>query len=528
MDVEYRPGVRAIAGHLPRGFTISVTDPYGNTHTTVAGSKLEHGPGGFEILAWVDGPHAIEFLDQRFQVEIANNFAFLSFEKSEVQLPGKARLVTPWMDEADAQAWLAHFFQEEAYRELFTLEIRDWIMTVERQAGPSSIAGILPEAGIEITVVGPQGERYEATSGTEPAFGLGGFEIRVHNDGLHTINFLEHSFQVEVRGDFVLLTFEQAEEPEEPPTRKARLLTPWMDEPNAQAWLDHFSAPGYESLFILEREGGLPPATKRWTMDVEHRPGVRAIAGRLPRSNITMTVTDPFGNVHTVKSGSKVEYGPGGFEILAWADGPHIIEFLDQTFQVEIQGNFALVTFEESEVQLPGKARLVTLWMNEADAEAWLAHFAQHEAYRELFTLEKEDEPAPIKVWVMSIEHQPGLRSVAGTLPRTGITIGIVGPEDTGYGTQSGSQPLLGTGGFEVFLDTDGVHTISFLNQTFQVRVTGDRALLTFEERWEKPPTQVRLVTGWAAEETAEEWLARFAEEPAYQQLLTMEEGPST
>jgi hypothetical protein len=69
MKLEYRPGPEMIAGSLPRrGIRIVVADPWGNATSVMSGSKTEHGPAGFEVLA----PHAVLYtltcLGETFQV----------------------------------------------------------------------------------------------------------------------------------------------------------------------------------------------------------------------------------------------------------------------------------------------------------------------------------------------------------------------------------------------------------------------------------------------------------------------------
>jgi hypothetical protein len=91
-----------------------------------------------------------------------------------------------------------------------------------------------------------------------------------------------------------------------------------------------------------------PPATG-WQMKVRGRPGPRVIAGSLPRVGIQVTVTDPWGNASSVTSGSKPEYGTGGFEVLALHPATYTLTFLDQTVVVQTQDGSTIVTFTEVE-----------------------------------------------------------------------------------------------------------------------------------------------------------------------------------
>ena len=60
--VTYLPGARVIAGNTGQiGQEIAITDPWNNTAWVTSGDKLEHGIGGFEVLAPSPGkPYRID------------------------------------------------------------------------------------------------------------------------------------------------------------------------------------------------------------------------------------------------------------------------------------------------------------------------------------------------------------------------------------------------------------------------------------------------------------------------------------
>jgi hypothetical protein len=89
------------------------------------------------------------------------------------------------------------------------------------------------------------------------------------------------------------------------------------------------------------------PATG-WQMDVEHRDGAPIIAGSLPRAGIELNIADPWGNVNRVVSGSKPEYGEGGFEVLAPHAVSYTVTFLDEAFKIKTQGRAVILTFTEA------------------------------------------------------------------------------------------------------------------------------------------------------------------------------------
>ncbi len=127
-------------------------------------------------------------------------------------------------------------------------------------------------------------------------------------------------------------------------------------------------------------------------MAVERQPrsdGIRAIAGAFPRAGIRLDVSDPWGNIVSVTSGSKTEYGPGGFEVPAWADATYTLRFLDQVFKVELGQEIVVLTFTEAaEVdQEEDSTRLVTEWMNEDRVQELMQGLRR---YGELFSMERQ------------------------------------------------------------------------------------------------------------------------------------------
>ena len=134
----------------------------------------------------------------------------------------------------------------------------------------------------------------------------------------------------------------------------------------------------------------------QWQMSVERQPrsdGVRAIAGSFPRAGIKVDISDTWGNSVAVLSGSKGEYGPGGFEVPVWADAVFTLRFLDESFQVEVQHEVLILTFSEKTspgddgAGMQGQSRLVTDWMQPAVAERLFAGLNRYEG---LFALQRQ------------------------------------------------------------------------------------------------------------------------------------------
>ncbi|MDH4207624.1 MAG: hypothetical protein OEV76_01985, partial [Anaerolineae bacterium] len=135
---------------------------------------------------------------------------------------------------------------------------------------------------------------------------------------------------------------------------------------------------------------------QQWQAQVERRPrsdGVRAIAGSLPRQGIRLDVVDAWGNSVTVLSGSKPEYGQGGFEVPVWADARYTVRFLDEAFQIQVSREVVVMTFSEKAPQEEdgevneSQSRLITDWMEPQTAEGLFSDLSR---YQGLFAMERQ------------------------------------------------------------------------------------------------------------------------------------------
>lgn len=124
---------------------------------------------------------------------------------------------------------------------------------------------------------------------------------------------------------------------------------------------------------------------------MERRAGPRLIAGTFPRPGIQITATDPWGNGFSTVSGSKPEYGPGGFEILIFHDATYVLQFLGETFEVEVRGDRVHLTFEEIEQVEEVLLRVVSQWMEEDKVEELLESLPREPIYQDHFQIEYED-----------------------------------------------------------------------------------------------------------------------------------------
>jgi hypothetical protein len=96
----------------------------------------------------------------------------------------------------------------------------------------------------------------------------------------------------------------------------------------------------------------------------------------------------------------------------------------------------------------------------------------------------------PTISWEMKTTYRPGPLVIAGALPRPGIELTITDPWGNANTVVSGSKPEHGEGGFEVLAPHGGVHTVTFLDQSFRVRARKRTTIVTFTESFEavEPP----------------------------------------
>lgn len=76
--------------------------------------------------------------------------------------------------------------------------------------------------------------------------------------------------------------------------------------------------------------------------------GMSLLVGDIGVKGERITITRPDGRREQLTSGSKAEYGIGGFELYAQQPGVYRVEFLDQTFELQLTGQFTKVIFEHS------------------------------------------------------------------------------------------------------------------------------------------------------------------------------------
>ncbi len=253
----------------------------------------------------------------------------------------------------------------------------------------------------------------------------------------------------------------------------------------------------------------LLPSTFGWQVNVRRQAGLRLLIGSLPQSGVAVSITDPWGHAVTVLSGSKPEYGVGGFETPIWAVGQYSIRFLNQEFKIDMHDETVFVTFSEG-ASSQADSRLVTGWQALSAAEALLQQLQQIVEFASWFSLEQQavvGDESSSTAWEMTVSRQPGLRLIIGRLPTAGVPVTITDPWGNKINVISGSKPEYGPGAFETPVWRDAAFTIAFAGQTFTVTVGNDTVFVTFQAIGQ---AQGRVVSGWLTAPTATERLNRL------------------
>lgn len=87
--------------------------------------------------------------------------------------------------------------------------------------------------------------------------------------------------------------------------------------------------------------------TSRWTYTLTTGPGLPLLVADIGVKNERVVVIKPDGAVDQLISGSKPEHGPGGFETYANLPGTYKIQFMDQNFEISLDGQFTKIIFNQ-------------------------------------------------------------------------------------------------------------------------------------------------------------------------------------
>ncbi len=288
---------------------------------------------------------------------------------------------------------------------------------------------------------------------------------------------------------------------------------------------------------------GAPKPTD-WQLRIERFPGYSIIVGNLAdRPGVQITVTRPDGSTQTTVSGSKPEFGAGGFEASVTRPGAYTLNFLDQQFTVQMDGKTTAklhFTTDDQPVAPPAQSaiggtlkdqfgnpvagRSVRLDSPEGAQSTLTAQDGRFifenlpagtwrlsvpdSTISQTITLDGREAKIvdlTLRVavasgnWQVEVQPWPGnLPLMVGDIGEAQIPITVTAPSGAQNVVISGAKLEYGLGGFEAYAPETGIYTLQFQDKTFSIPMEGKMVYLTFhqgEAEAPAPEPQARLVS---------------------------------
>ncbi len=143
-------------------------------------------------------------------------------------------------------------------------------------------------------------------------------------------------------------------------------------------------------------------------VDIVRGSGLPLIVGDWGKPDVPVLVTPPRGGQFKVYTGTKLEFGPGGFETYAGDPGVYILEIEGHRFEIPMAGQFTRLTFRRGAATTPptgtvppekpkvltpaeAQARLLSRPMPRSQAEALLQRLQSDPATRDRFQIQPVD-----------------------------------------------------------------------------------------------------------------------------------------
>lgn len=297
------------------------------------------------------------------------------------------------------------------------------VVDVVRGPGLPLLVGDWGKSKVPIRITMPNGQVVALLSGSKPEYGSGGFELYAQQAGTYVVQIERYRFEVPMSGQFTRLSFRQAS----PAAGMIEgTLLDHLNRPAANRRIDltgaatalnvttdtqgyfafaNLSAGSYtvvvadsqvsqavpttgQDRVSLILQLPAPPASE-WQVDLEQGKGLPLLVGDIGVGNAVITITSPGGRRVQVNSGSKPEWGLGGFEIYATELGNYTVEFFGQRFIIPVQGQFTKALFRKEGDATEQQVRLVSMLLPRSQAEAILQSDLEVDAdTRGLFTIQ--------------------------------------------------------------------------------------------------------------------------------------------
>jgi hypothetical protein len=263
------------------------------------------------------------------------------------------------------------------------------------------------------------------TSGSKPEYGAGGFELYATETGIYILNVETYRFEIPMDGQYTRLTFRLGTPPQ-PSGVIDGTLVDHLDQPvsnrliylnsdtvqltgvtDEQGYFRFENLPddvytvtvedstlsetvtlsGSSQVTLSLKLPAPPPSGGHWEMTIERGEGLPLLVGDIGVANEPIIITNPDGFQTIVTSGSKPEWGLGGFELYAPETGDYVIQFLGQTFTVPMAGQFTKTTFRYVEAPTEDNVLLVSEPLPRAEAESIHEGLEAHPATQGKFSI---------------------------------------------------------------------------------------------------------------------------------------------
>ncbi|MDX1520266.1 MAG: SpoIID/LytB domain-containing protein [Anaerolineae bacterium] len=295
------------------------------------------------------------------------------------------------------------------------------IVEIERIPGLPIVLGNWGQPNKPIRINAPSGNVYQVMTGTKPEFGPGGFEFYAIEKGTYVLEIEGNRFEVPTDGRTIRLTFRKSDGT--PPSQPAGVIEGILrdhtnrvvpnrginlnsDRTKQSTKTDENGYFAFEKLSMgryvvtvadseIQKEAYItgsnrvalalkfaePPGGDEWQITLERRAGLPLLVGDIGLPNRPIVIIDPRRQRQQVTSGSKPEWGLGGFEVYATEIGNYVIEFEGQRFVIPMNGQMTHVRFERIPGTAADKVRLISKIISRAEAQ-------------EILTEIREDVPA--------------------------------------------------------------------------------------------------------------------------------------
>ncbi len=128
------------------------------------------------------------------------------------------------------------------------------------------------------------------------------------------------------------------------------------------------------------------------TVEIKRTPGLPLIVGDWGTPNVAILVTPPSGGQFVVTTGTKLEYGPGGFEFYYNQTGTYLLQIETYRFDIPVTGGYTYLTFHKGPAPPEEQVRLVSTALPRSQAENILQNELEtNPATRGLFQIQSGD-----------------------------------------------------------------------------------------------------------------------------------------